>query len=53
MKEQLEKDQWGRIDGMVYKTGKKPGWYFRGEFVASQLCEAYRIIRVKLKAENK
>jgi hypothetical protein len=54
VKTELEKDRWGRIPGMSYRTAKgKPGWYFKDEFVASQLREAYRIIREKLKNEGK
>jgi hypothetical protein len=54
LKTELEKDRWGRISGMSYRTAKgKPGWYYKDEFVASQLREAYRIIREKLKQEAK
>lgn len=49
---ELEKDTWGRIPGMCHrakgKTNQK-GWYYRNEFIAVELREAYRIIRERLK----
>lgn len=50
-----EKDRWGRIPGMAYKGGKhiKSGWYYNGEFIASELREAYRILRERLKSGEK
>lgn len=53
---ELEKDRWGRIPGMCHRAeGKKnkKGWYYKGQFIAVELREAYRIIREKLKAEGK
>jgi hypothetical protein len=49
-----EKDRWGRIPGMVHKAGAhiRNGWYYEGEFIASELREAYRIIRARLKENN-
>jgi hypothetical protein len=49
---ELYKDRWGRIEGLCFKTIKgKPGWYYKDEYVASQLREAYRIIKDRLKSE--
>jgi hypothetical protein len=50
---ELYKDRWGRIEGLCFKTIKgKPGWYYKGEYVASQLREAYRIIKDRIKSEG-
>jgi len=48
-----EKDHWGRIPGMVHKTGKriKNGWYYNNEWIATELKEAYSIIRERLKLQ--
>lgn len=49
------KDDWGRIEGMSYRAGKntKKGWYYNEKYVASQLRDASKIIRKKLKGEPK
>jgi hypothetical protein len=53
MENKLERDTWGRIDGLHFKTLKgKPGWYYNGEYVAYQLSEAYRIIKDRIKSED-
>jgi len=47
-----EKDHWGRIPGMVHRAeGKicRKGWYYKGEFIATELREAYKILRERLK----
>jgi hypothetical protein len=46
-----EKDTWGRIQGMCHKSGVhiRNGWYYKGEFIATELREAYRVIRERLK----
>jgi hypothetical protein len=53
MKRELERDNYGRIDGLHYKSGihVRCGWYYNGEFVAYQLREAYRIIKDRLKTK--
>lgn len=55
-REILEKDLWGRIPGMSHRAkGKanRKGWYYKGEFIAEELREAYRIIRERLKDKDK
>jgi hypothetical protein len=51
---ELQKDTWGRISGLHYKSGVhiKNGWYYKEEFIAYELREAYRIIRDRLKSEG-
>ena len=47
-----EKDRWGRIPGMCHRPeGKiyRKGWYYKGEFIATELREAYKILRERLK----
>jgi hypothetical protein len=49
----LPQDLWGRPAGFTYKKGKrmKTGWYFRGEFIATNLSEAKRIINERKQGE--